>query len=78
MKFTPAYNVSYKGEIYPGGVPFEIDEADAEVMSEHGTVEIIDKPPARSTETVLELVDETTEGEFQTVRRRAGRPKKTN
>lgn len=78
MKFTPAYNVSYKGNFYPGGVPFEIDVADAEVMAEHGTVEIIDKAPARSTDTFLELVDETTEGEFQTVRRRAGRPKKTN
>lgn len=78
MKFTPAYNVSYKGEIYPGGVPFEIDVSDAEVMSEHGIVEIIDKAPTRSTETALELVDETTDGEFQTIRRGPGRPKKTN
>lgn len=78
MKFTPAYNVSYKGEIYPGGVPFEIDVADAEVMAEHGTVEIVDNHPERSKETALELVDETTDDVFQTVRRRPGRPKKTN
>lgn len=39
MKFTPAYNVSYKGAFHPAGKPFEIDEKDAEEMRQHGNVE---------------------------------------
>lgn len=39
MKFTPNYTVSYKGQFYPAGKPFEIDEKDADEMRRHGKTE---------------------------------------
>lgn len=45
MKFTPGYNVIYKGTFYEAGETFEIDEADAEEMRQHGEVEEGSAPP---------------------------------
>lgn len=39
MKFTPDYNVIYKGYLREAGETFEIDEADAVEMSLHGEIE---------------------------------------
>ena len=38
MKFVSDYTVSYKGVFYPAGVSIDIDPADSEEMSKHGTV----------------------------------------
>lgn len=49
MKFTPDYNVSYKGQFYPAGKPFEIDKKDVAEMQHHGKVESASVETARQT-----------------------------
>lgn len=39
MKFTPSITVSYHGVFRDAGVPFDIDEKDADAMSRYGVVE---------------------------------------
>lgn len=44
MKFTPDYNVIYKGYLREAGETFEIDEADAAEMGLHGEIEYKSAP----------------------------------
>lgn len=46
MKFIPAYRVSYNGNFYEAGKPFEIDSKDAAEMAKHGKVVEDFVPPA--------------------------------
>ena len=39
MKAIPKYNVVYKGVLRQGGVPFEIDEAEADEMREYCAIQ---------------------------------------
>lgn len=39
MRFTPKYNVVYRGVFHQGGKAFDIAAEDAEKMRKHGTVE---------------------------------------
>lgn len=43
MRFVPHYTVSYHGKFYRAGMEFEINNEDADFMSEHGAV-IGEKP----------------------------------
>lgn len=45
MRFIPDYRVCYKGEFYECGEEFNIDQADAEEMREHGEI-VEESPPA--------------------------------
>lgn len=40
MKFVPNYTVSYHGEFHKAGIPFDIEDKDAEEMSAHGVVSV--------------------------------------
>jgi len=68
MRFVSNYTVSYRGQFYSAGQPFEIDERDAEEMKEHGTVEIVEKISE------AEAIQE--EGQEEQPQRRPGRPRK--
>lgn len=46
MRFTPDYNVVYKGVLYEADETFEIDEADADEMRQHGEIEVGPDAPA--------------------------------
>ena len=52
MKAVPKYNVVYKGVMRSGGVPFEIDEADADEMREYCVIHA--EKPAAEPEKVTE------------------------
>ena len=49
MKAIPKYNVVYKGVLRRGGVPFEIEEADADEMREHCAFESTAAPAQTDT-----------------------------
>ena len=51
MRFVPNITVSYHLTIRPAGVPFDIDDKDAEEMRKYGTVE----EPAKAPETTVEV-----------------------
>lgn len=67
MRFTPKYSVSYHGVIHKANVPFDIDEADAEELKKHGTVD--------AAERIVE--SETEEHVEEKPVKKSGRPKKT-
>ena len=51
MKFTPDYNVMYKGVFYEADETFEIDDKDSEEMIRHGEVEWGDLTSSKGPET---------------------------
>ena len=56
MRAVPKYNVVYKGVMRPGGVPFEIDDADADEMRSYCALQ--SSPVAAPTETPAEAETE--------------------
>lgn len=71
MRFVPYYTVSYRGKFYPARVEFEIDDADADFMREHGVITGVTPP---ETDQISQAVNALFEPE-KTVKR-AGRPRK--
>lgn len=75
MKFTPDYNVMYKGVFYEADKTFEIDEKDVKEMSRHGEVDwdgaFPEKDPEKDPENPSNQEDEPGEKP-----RQRGRPKK--
>ena len=62
MKVIPKYNVVYHGVMRKGGVPFEIDEADADEMREYCAIEPASKggkteAPASPDETAAQTAE---------------------
>lgn len=77
MRFTPHYTVSYRGSFHKAGKTFNIDSADAEEMSKHGTVEKpVERPTSAEFKNSVELYRQDAEHAEKAVRR-AGRPRKT-
>ena len=83
MKFVCDHNIVYKGNLYKGNVPFEIDNADVKMMAKYG--EIIDKSDAGVVEVIADKPVEdiaekpvamaTANNPLATVKK-GGRPKK--
>ena len=71
MRFVPRYTVSYRGKFYRAGTEFEIDNEDADFMSEHGAV--IGEEPSEKKKT-SQAVNASLEPEKPV--RKAGRPRK--
>lgn len=71
MKFTPDYNVMYKGVFYEADETFEIDEQDAEEMRKHGEIEGETNTSPRESENPDNKEDEPDEKP-----RQRGRPKR--
>ena len=71
MLFTPHYTVSYKGMFHPAGKAFPIDPADADMMAQHGSVEVPTMPAQAPQEPT-----EATPPQPEKPARRGGRPRK--
>lgn len=71
MRFVPHYTVSYHGKFYRSGMEFEINNEDADFMSEHGVV--IGEKPSEELQT-SQAVNALIEPEKPV--KKAGRPRK--
>lgn len=71
MRFVPYYTVSYRGKFYPAHVEFEIYDADADFMREHGIITGVTPPEIDQTSRSVNALHDT-----EKPVRKAGRPRK--
>lgn len=76
MRFTPGCNVVYHGATHRAGIPFEIDQADADEMRMLGSIQKEDRS-AESGDKAPEKAEPAEEDGGEKKAAQKGRPKKT-
>lgn len=79
MRFTPHYMVSYKGTFHQAGKQFDIDSADAEEMSKHGSIqEPVTKPVYQYNYNFENNIEKQDNEQVEKPVKKGGRPRKNN